>query len=72
MSEEFPISVEIKQGDVLAPMLFNLYLDAVLKVALKNHPNKGIDIDPSYNAPLMNNSRQVRKIHMCTESSLCL
>ena len=68
MSEEFPISVGVKQGDVLAPMLFNLYLDAVLKVALKNYPNKGIDIDYSYNAPLMNNSRHKLEKSTCVQN----
>ena len=38
-------------------MLFNTYLDAVIRVALKNHPNKGIRIEYSHNAPLMHNSR---------------
>ena len=52
LSEEFPISVEVKQGDVL----FNTYLDAVTRVALKKHPNKGIRIEYSHNAPLMHNS----------------
>ena len=28
-SEKFPINVGVKQGDVLAPVLFNLFLDAV-------------------------------------------
>ena len=68
MSEEFPISVGVKQGDVLAPMLFNLYLDAVLKVALKNHPNKGIDIDYSYNAQLMTNSRHKLEKSTCVQN----
>ena len=31
LSEEFPINVGVKQGDVLAPILFNMYLDAVSK-----------------------------------------
>ena len=57
LSDEFPISVGVKQGDVLAPMLFNTYLDAVIRVALKNHPDKGIRIEYSHNAPLMHNSR---------------
>ena len=57
LSDEFPISVGVKQEDVLAPMLFNTYLDAVIRVALKNHPDKGIRIEYSHNAPLMHNSR---------------
>ena len=57
LSNEFPISVGVKQGDMLASMLFNTYLDAVIRVALKNHPDKGIRIEYSHNAPLMHNSR---------------
>ena len=57
LSDEFPISVGVKQRDVLAFMLFNTYLDAVIRVALKNHPDKGIPIEYSHNAPLMPNSR---------------
>ena len=55
--EEFPISVGVKYGYMLAPTLFNTYLDAVIRVALKKHPNKGIRIEYSHNAPLMHNSR---------------
>ena len=57
MSEEFPIRVGVKQGDVSAPMLFNMSFDAVIKVALKDHPDKGIHIEYSFNAPLVYNSR---------------
>ena len=57
MSEKFPIRVGVKQGDVLAPMLFNMFLDAVIKVALKDHPDKSIHIEYSFNASLVYNSR---------------
>ena len=56
-SEKFPIEVGVKQGDVLASMLFNLFLDAVIRVALKQHPDKGVQVEYTYNAPLMHNSR---------------
>ena len=45
ISEKFPIEVGLKQGDVLAPMLFNLFLDAVIRVALKQHPDKGVQVE---------------------------
>ena len=38
-------------------MLFNLFLDAVIRVALKQHPDKGVQVEYTYNAPLMRNSR---------------
>ena len=57
LSEKFSINVGDKQGDVLAPLLFNMYLDAVIKVELKHHPAKGIQLDYTNNAPLMHNSR---------------
>ena len=57
LSEEFPISVGVKQGDVLAFMLFNTYFDAAIRVALEKHPDKGICIKYSHNAPLVHNSR---------------
>ena len=56
ISEKFPIEVGLKQGEVLAPMLFNLFLDAVIRVALKQHPDKGVQVEYTYNAPLMHNS----------------
>ena len=56
-SEEFPISVGVKQGDVLAPKLFNMYPDAVIRVALKKFSTEGIYLNYSYNAPLTYNNR---------------
>ena len=64
LSEKFPYNVGVKQEDVLAPILFNMYLDAVIKVALKLHPDKGIQLDYTNNAPLMQNSRH--KLERCT------
>ena len=34
-----------------------MYLDAVIKVALKHHPDKGVQLNYTNNAPLMHNSR---------------
>ena len=53
LSEEFPINVGVKQGDVLAPMMFNLYLDAVTRVALQQHKNLGIQLEHCFNAPIL-------------------
>ena len=56
ISEKFPVEVGVKQRDVLASMLFNLFLDAIIRVALKQHPDKGVQVEYTYNAPLMHNS----------------
>ena len=53
LSEEFPINVASKQGDVLAPMMFNLYLDAVTRVALQQHKNLGIHLEYCFNGPIL-------------------
>ena len=57
LSEELPINVGVKEGDVSPPMLFNMYFDTVIKVALKHHPDKGIQLDYTNSAPLIHNSR---------------
>ena len=44
LSSEFSISNGVRQGDVLAPTLFNLFLDAVLCKALEDHPGCGLSI----------------------------
>ena len=38
VSKEFPIKNGVRQGDVLAPILFNLFFDAVISMALARHP----------------------------------
>ena len=38
-------------------MLFNLFLDAVIRVALIQHPDKGVLVEYTYNAPLIHNIR---------------
>ena len=38
-------------------MPFNLFLDAVIRMALKQHPDKGVQVVYTYNAPVMHNSR---------------
>ena len=42
VSEEFLIKSSDWQGDVLAPTLFNLYFDAVILMALAQHPGCGL------------------------------
>ena len=54
-SKEFPIRSGVKQGDILSPLLFNLYLNAIINLALENHKNIGAKIMYNIKAPLMNN-----------------
>ena len=53
MCEEFLINVGVKQEDVLAPMMFNLYLDVVTRMALQQHKNLGIQLEYCFNAPIL-------------------
>ena len=56
-SEEFPINVGVKQGNVLVPVLFNLFLDAVTRVAINKHPDKGVSLEYCDDAPILFNYR---------------
>ena len=47
----------VKQSDVLALLLFNLYLNAVTDIALNKAANLGVNIEFNTTAPLLNNSR---------------
>ena len=40
-SDEFAVTSGIRQGCVLAPTLFNLYFDAVIRMALDDHHSQG-------------------------------
>ena len=44
VSEEFSIKNGVRQGDVLAPTLFNLFFDAVISMALVRHPDCGLKV----------------------------
>ena len=56
-SKEFPINVGVKQGDVLAPVLFNLFLDAVTRVAINKHLDKGVSLKYCDDAIILFNHR---------------
>ena len=44
VSGEFPIANGVRQRDVLAPTLFNLFLDTVICMALRKHPANGLTV----------------------------
>ena len=44
MSGEFSIANGVRQGDVLAPTLFNLFFDSVICMALRKHPANGLTV----------------------------
>ena len=57
LSDAFTIESGIKQGNVLATLLFNLYLNAVTDITLNKAANLGVNIKFNTIAPLLNNSR---------------
>ena len=58
LSEEYKVESGVKQGDVLAPTLFNLFLDVIIRTAMIKHLDAGVHIQHNLDAPLVNNSRQ--------------
>ena len=43
ISDQFPVSFGVKQGCMLAPTLFNLFFDAVIRLAINDHhPGTGL------------------------------
>ena len=66
-SKEFAVTNGVKQGCVLAPTLFSIYLAAMLHVAFK-HAHKGIFIQTRHGADLFNVSHF--KAKSCTTKHL--
>ena len=44
VSGEFGITTGVRQGDVLAPTLFNLFFDSVIAATLAQHPHCGVRV----------------------------
>ena len=57
LSEEYKVDSGVKQGDVLAPTPFNLFLDVIIKTAMMKHSDAGVHFQYNLDAPLVNNSR---------------
>ena len=61
VSKEFAIRNDVRQGDVLAPTLFNLFFDAVVSMALERNSGNGLTILFNTNAKLVGDRKQMRK-----------
>ena len=61
VSKEFLIGNGVRQGDVLAPTLFNLFFDAVVSMALERHQGNGLTILFNTSAELVGDRKQMRE-----------
>ena len=59
VSEEFLIRNGVRQGDVLAPTLFNLFFDAVICMAMQKHPEHGLTVLYHPEAELVGSRKQM-------------
>ena len=60
LSEEFSISTGVRQGDVLAPVLFNLFFDAIVAATLQHHPEAGFKVLYNTGDPLVGSRKKMR------------
>ena len=61
VSSEFPIKNGVRQGDVLASTLFNVFFDAVISKALAQHPDRGLRALYHQKADLVGNRRKLSR-----------
>ena len=59
-SKEFTISTGVRQGDVLAPVLFNLFFDAIIAATLARHPDVGFRVLYNIGDPLVGSRRKMK------------
>ena len=65
VSEEFSIKNGVRQGDVLAPTLFNLFFNAIISMALARHPDCGLKVMYNQDTELVGNRRKLsRELHL--------
>ena len=57
--KEFPIKNGVQQGDVLAPIRFNLFFDAVTSMTLARHPGYGVKVLYSQEAELVGSRKKM-------------
>ena len=59
-SYQFPISVGVKHGCVLAPTLFNFFFDTVIRLAMgDHHPGAGLSLSYLLDANLVGNRKNL-------------
>ena len=59
-SNEFTISTGVRQGDVLAPVLFNLFFDAIIAATITRHPDVGFRVMYNIGDPLVGSRRKMK------------
>ena len=60
LSAEFEITTGVRQGDVLAPVLFNLYFDAFVAATMFKYPGAGVKLLHDLEGPLVGNRRKMK------------
>ena len=61
VSGEFYITTGVRQGDVLAPVLFNLFLDTVIAATMATYPNAGMRMLYSLEDPLVGSRKKMKR-----------
>ena len=60
VSKEFDITTGVRQGDVLAPDLFNLFFDAAIAAILAEHPKSGVKMLYNLGDELVGSRKKMR------------
>ena len=60
MSDGLDITTGVRQGDVLSPVLFNLYFNVVIAASMSTHPNAGVKMLYSMEGALVRRRRKMR------------
>ena len=64
VSDEFPIMNGVRQGDILAPTLFNLFFDAVIDMAVSKHPGHVVKMWFNTDAMLVGSRKKMKECVM--------